>query len=270
MGQAIIAAITAMGRFASTVAYYASARPPYGAAFFAAVARELGFDRSQRLLDVGAGPGILAVGFAPAFGEVVGVDPEPAMIEAARAAAGRAGAAATFIEGRFEDIAASLGAFDVVTIGRAIHWLDPEPARAALDRVVAPRGRILVCNAGSAEDGRNPWLEAFNAVRDRWKDDRPAHDRNAFFAGGRFVPMGTISVEAAYAVPVERLADRILSMSTSSPERLGDEVPAMRSAMREALAPFAAAGVIDEIVEASAEVFDRVGGNRSAAPALDL
>ena len=28
-----------MGRFASTVAYYESARPPYGAAFFAAVAR---------------------------------------------------------------------------------------------------------------------------------------------------------------------------------------------------------------------------------------
>ncbi len=82
--------------------------------------------------------------------------------------------------------------------------------------------------------------------------------------------MGTISVEATYAVPVERLADRILSMSTSSPERLGDEVPAMRSVMRAALAPFAAAGVIDEIVEARAEVFDRVGGDRSAAPALDL
>ena len=114
-----------MGRFASTVGYYASARPPYGAAFFAAVARELGFDRSQRLLDVGAGPGILAIGFAPACGEVVGVDPEPAMIEAARAAAGRAGVAATFIEGRFEDMAASLGAFDVVTIGRAIPLARP-------------------------------------------------------------------------------------------------------------------------------------------------
>ncbi len=106
----------------------------------------------------------------------------------------------------------------------------------------------------------NSYAAAINA-----SDDRPAHDRNAFFAGGRFVPMGTISVEAAYAVPLERLADRILSMSPSSPERLGDEVPAMRSAMREALAPFAAAGVIDEIVEACAEVFDRVGGKRSAA-----
>ena len=144
-----------MGRFASTVAYYASARPPYGAAFFAAVARDLEFDRSQRLIDVGAGPGLLTIGFAPACGKVVCVDP---------------------------------GARD----------------------------------------------------------------------------MGTIAVEAAYAVPVERLADRILSMSTLSPERLGDEVPAMRSAMREALARFAAAGVIGEIVEARAEAFDRARGNRSA------
>jgi hypothetical protein len=54
-----------MGRFASTVAYYESARPPYGTAFFSAVAVKLGFDRSQHLLDVGAGPGILAIGFAP-------------------------------------------------------------------------------------------------------------------------------------------------------------------------------------------------------------
>src|ERR1700722_6043197 len=83
----------AMGPSASTVAYYESARPPYGAAFFAAVALELGFDRSQRLLDVGAGPGILAIAFAPFCREVVGIDPEPGMVEAARAAAERAGVA---------------------------------------------------------------------------------------------------------------------------------------------------------------------------------
>jgi SAM-dependent methyltransferase len=248
-----------MGRFASTVAYYESARPPYGAGFFAEVARQLGLDGSRRLLDIGAGPGILAIGFAPYCGEVVGVDPEPATVEAARSAAARAGVASTFIEGRFEDVAASLGVFDNVTIGRAIHWLDPAPARAALDRIVKPRGTILVCRAGSVEDGRNPWLGAFKAVRDRWKDDRPAYDPNAFFAGGRFVPMGSISVEAAYSIPVERLADRILSMSTSSPARLGDDVPAMRIAMREALAPFAADGVIQDIVEAQAETFESVG-----------
>ena len=246
-----------MGRFASTVAYYESARPPYGAAFFAAVARQLGFDRSQRLIDVGAGPGLLAIGFAPYCGEVIGVDPEPAMVAAARSAAVRGSVEATFIEGRFEDKAANLGGFDVVTIGRAIHWLDPAPARRALDGAVKPSGRILVCHASSVDDGRNPWLAAFKAVRDRWRDDRPRQDRDVFFAGGPFVPRGTISVETATTVPVERLADRILSMSTSSPERLGDDVPAMRSAMREALAPFAADGKIHDIVEAEAEVFER-------------
>ena len=162
------------------------------------------------------------------------------MVEAARAAAERAGVTATFIEGRFEEVAASLAPFDIVSIGRAIHWLDPEPARTALDRALAPSGRVLVCGATSAKDGRNPWLEAFNAVRDRWKGDRPSRDHNTFFANGQWARTGTVRVEGTYAVPIERLVERVLSMSTSSPERLGDEVPAMKSAMREALAPFAA------------------------------
>jgi SAM-dependent methyltransferase len=163
----------------------------------------------------------------------------------------------SFFEGRFEDLAGKRGKFDIISIGRAIHWLDPEPARAALERAVAPRGRVLVCNAGSVKDGRNSWLQAFNAVRDRWKDDRPKRDHDAFFADGRFTRTGTIRVEGTYTIPVERLVERVLSMSTHSSERLGDEVPAMKSAMREALAPFAANGMIEDIVEARAEVFER-------------
>jgi SAM-dependent methyltransferase len=246
-----------MGRFASTVAYYENARPPYGAAFFAAVAEKLGLDRNQRLLDVGAGPGILALGFRPYCRQVVGVDPEPGMVEAARAAAERSELTATFIEGRFEDAATKLGAFDLVTIGRAIHWLDREAARASLDRALAPRGRVLVCGASSVKDGRNPWLETFNAVRDRWKGDRPSRDHRSFFADRQFTRTGTIRVERTHALSIERLVERVLSMSTSSSERLGDEVPAMKSAMREKLAPFASDGMIKDIVEARAEVFER-------------
>ncbi len=248
-----------MGRFASTVAYYESARPPYPDAFFAKVAIELGFDRSQRLLDVGTGPGILAIGFAAYCLKVVGVDPEPAMIEAAREAAARAAVALELIEGRFEDMSDGLGAFDVVTIGRALHWLDPERARSKLERVVAPHGRIVVCHANSVKDGRNRWLETFDAVRQRWSGERPRHDHSAFFADGPFVSRRKIRVEASQSLPVERVADRVLSMSTTSPERLGDEVPDMRRALRDALAPFAADGVLEEIVEAQAEVFEDRG-----------
>jgi SAM-dependent methyltransferase len=250
-----------MGRFASPVAYYESARPPYGSAFFAGVARQLAFNGSQRLLDVGAGPGILAIGFAPYCREVMGVDPERGMVEAARAAAARADVAVRFIEGRFEDVAENLGAFDIVTVGRAIHWLDPEPAQAALERALAPRGKVLVCGATSAKDGRNSWLEAFNAVRDRWKGERPSRDHEAFFANGQFNRTGTIRVEGTYTIPVERLVERVLSMSTSSTDRIGDEVPLMKSAMREKLAPFAADGMIEDVVEARAAVFERAGGD---------
>jgi SAM-dependent methyltransferase len=249
-----------MGRFASTVAYYESARPPYGAAFFEAVALQMGLDGRERLLDVGAGPGILAIGFAPYCREVVGVDPEPGMVKAARTAAARADSAVRFIEGRFEDVAGTLGAFDIVTIGRAIHWLDPEAAQAALERALAPRGKVLVCGATSAKDGRNPWLEAFNAVRDRWKGDRPSRGHESFFADGHFTRTRTIQVEAAYRIPVERLVERVLSMSTSSTDRLGDEVPLMKSAMREKLAPFTTDGMIEDVVEARAAVFERAGG----------
>jgi ubiquinone/menaquinone biosynthesis C-methylase UbiE len=251
----------AMGRFASTVAYYERARPPYGSAFFAAVAQQLAFNGSQRLLDVGAGPGILAIGFAPYCREVMGVDPEPGMVEAARVAAARADAPVRFIHGRFEDVAGKLGAFDIVTIGRAIHWLDPEPAEAALERALAPHGKILVCGASSAKDGRNPWLDAFNAVRDRWKGERPSRKHDTFFADGQFTRTGTIRVEATYTISVERLVERVLSMSTSSTDRLGDEVPLMKSAMREKLAPFAADGMIEDVVEARAAVFERAGGD---------
>jgi hypothetical protein len=46
-------------------------------------------------------------------------------------------------------------------------------------------------------------------------------------------------------------------MSTSSSERLGDEVPLMKTAMREALAPFTVDGMIEDVVEARAAVFQR-------------
>ena len=79
-----------MGRFATTVALYEELRPPYPPAFFGRVAQQLGLASEHALIDLGTGPGLLALGFAPYVGRIVGVDPEPAMIVAARTAAARA------------------------------------------------------------------------------------------------------------------------------------------------------------------------------------
>lgn len=250
-----------MGRFASTVEFYARARQPYGAAFFAAVAERLDLNRTQRLLDLGTGPGLLALGFAPFCAEVTGVDPEPAMIEAARRAAQRLGIALALIESRAEDLPENIGKFDVVTIGRALHWMEPEATCAALERVVAPEGHILICRPSTASDDRNPWLSAYDEVRKRWTAPRAGRhsvDLDAFFAGTLFHRQEPLGIELSQVIPIERLVERVLSMSTSSADQLGDDKEQMAAAVRQATSPFAVDGLIQEIVEVRVEIFARV------------
>ncbi len=243
-----------MGRFESTVATYGRARQPYSRAFFAEVAEAIGLDGRQRLLDVGTGPGLLAIGFASACRTVTGVDPEPAMIEAAKAAAARAGVRLSAFVGRLEDMPDAPD-FDVVTIGRAVHWLDAETDLRKLERIVAPRGAVVVCRADSVKDGRNPWLGAFTSVRRSFGETRAKRDDSSFFAGGRFRRAATITVETTYLLPIALFADRILSHSTTSPQTLGPRAAEMRDAVGEALATYATGGLIDDIVAARAEVF---------------
>ena len=102
-----------MGRFATTVALYEELRPPYPPAFFGRVAQQLGLASEHALIDLGTGPGLLALGFAPHVGRIVGVDPEPAMIAAARTAAARASQTLTLIEDKAEALPADIGSFDV-------------------------------------------------------------------------------------------------------------------------------------------------------------
>ena len=247
-----------MGRFASTVVYYERSRPPYGP-LFQAVARRLGLSGTERLLDLGTGPGVLALGFAPWVAELVGVDPEPAMLAAARAAADRAGAVLRLIEGRAEDLPDDVGPFDIVTIGRALHWMDPAPTREVLDRLVAPRGLVVICRSSAVSDGRNPWLDAYDLARGRWGEPgsraRRALDRSVFFAGTRFRFRETVSVEFEQDIAPTALVDRVLSMSTTSSDAIGADVGALRASIAAALDPYAKDGMLHEIVEARAEVF---------------
>ena len=112
-----------------------------------------------------------------------------------------------------------------------------EPIRAVLNGVVARNGRILICRAASIADGRNRWLPADEAARSNWTEepgDRYGRDPDVFFAGTRFCRVETITVELEQKIPIERLIDRVLSLSASSPARLGNEVRDMRAALRAA------------------------------------
>ncbi len=256
-----------MGRFATTVALYEEFRPPYPAEFFRSVAHKLSLGKQHALIDLGTGPGLLALGFARYVGRIVGVDPEPAMIAAARKAAARASQAFPLIEGKAEELPEGIGSFDVVTIGRALHWMDRDATLPVLERLVAPDGVILVCASFSAVDGSNPWLGEYNEARRFWSEpslwsesgsgERTHRDLAGFFRGSRFHLADLIRVETSHAIDVRDLARRVLTFSPSSPDALGDRMDAMLRDVEARLLPFSHQGAVTEVVTAMAQVVRR-------------
>ena len=74
-------------RFRTTVPYYARFRLNYPPALIARVLEIVGLKPGDRAMDLGCGPGLLAIPFARAGLKVTAVDPEPEMLAAAEASA---------------------------------------------------------------------------------------------------------------------------------------------------------------------------------------
>jgi SAM-dependent methyltransferase len=251
-----------MGRFASTVEFYARYREPYPPQFFTKVAEQIALRGDETLLDVGCGPGLLAIGFAPFVGRCTGLDPEPLMITAARAAAAEAGVAVSLIEGRIEEFPITQ-TYNVVTIGRAQHWLERSATLAVLERILAPdSGRILICRSSSVETPETPWVKPYRKVRSAWasgpEERRYRTNPSEWFADTCFSEVGEISVPERRQVTIADLIGRALSRSNTSPEAVAGGQKQFEAEIAAALEPFVLDGVLVEQIVARASVFGRL------------
>lgn len=247
-----------MGRFETTAEFYRY-REPYPEAFFDEIAARLALSRDTRLLDVGSGPGNLAIGFTPFVGTCTAIDIEPEMLRVARQAAADAGANIRFILTRVEDLDVPDNSFDLVTIGRALHWLEQHESLSVFERVVAPGGSIASCGCPSTD--ANDWLAGYKRLRKAWSPDhdesRYKIDMNAWFAPSSFRNTEEICVPYKHQVTIDDLVQRALSFSNSSPAVLGDKRPQFEQELRAVLAPFARDGQLEEELMAKAAVFRR-------------
>jgi SAM-dependent methyltransferase len=131
-------------------------RPPYAPALYEfLLAKTKGRNRA---LDLGCGPGKIAIILADHFAEVTALDPSVAMIRAGRRAdKGRHGNL-VWVNQSAEDIGTGEG-FDLVTAGTAIHWMRHDllfPKLAALTPTLA------VISGDEPEHppcGREAWIE---------------------------------------------------------------------------------------------------------------
>jgi hypothetical protein len=189
------------------------------------------------------------------------------MLAAARERIVRAGRHIDLIEGRAEDLPESIGRFDLVSIGRALHWMDRDLMRPLFERLVTPDGAIAVCAAATARDDRNAWLDTYNEARRAWSDEklwadsrqgaRAHRDFSSALEGTSFHLSETIRLESTHEVSVIDLARRILTFSSSSPAALGDKVDAMLADIEARLQPFSEDGVLTEVVASTAQIARR-------------
>ena len=132
--------------YLGSAVHYRAGRPPYSPQLEAVLAGELGLDGSGRLLDAGCGPGILTVRLAHLFEDVVGLDPDPAMLgEGARAAAERGIGNIRWVQALAEDLPeAAPGPYRLVTFGQSFHWTDEARVAETVYDLLAPGGALAL------------------------------------------------------------------------------------------------------------------------------
>lgn len=254
------------GRFESTVPYYARFRPRYPAALFELIATRRGLDGRGRLLDLGCGPGFIAIAMTPYFAEVVGVDPEPAMLEAARHEAERAQVEITLTAGSSQTLSRGLGAFRMATMGRSFHWMDRDATLAALDTIIEPGGAVALLGERLLDAPENGWRAAWEIVSRKYAAPRahrrhwtnPAWERHeTVVRRSPFSEIERVAVTGKRSSNLEELIGRAYSMSSTSIALLGERREAFERDLRAALIEFSPTGAFDEIVESVALIASR-------------
>jgi SAM-dependent methyltransferase len=254
-------------RFRSTVPYYARYRLAYPESLLARVAGIVGLAPGDPVLDLGCGPGLLAVPFARAGMAVTAVDPEPDMLDETRRAADEAGVALDIRQGSSFALPSGIGPFKLVTMGRSFHWMDREPTLRALDGLVRRDGALAFFDDHHPPTAENRWRVILRETGIRFGRNESPHIAARLKPDHRTVEsllldsaFPQIELCAAYIrreITVDEIVGLAFSLSTMSRERLGGRADAFEAELRAALAELSPAGRFTEIAQLDALIARR-------------
>ncbi|MFE0177423.1 class I SAM-dependent methyltransferase [Streptomyces sp. NPDC059002] len=254
--------------FAGAAGYYRRGRLPYAPGLADALTEALRLDGRGRLLDVGCGPGTVALSLAHSFGEIVGVDPDSGMIAEAGRDAAEAGVAgkARWVRLRAEDLPAGLGTFTVATFAQSFHWMDRDLVAATVRDMLRSGGALVHISDLKAEDLSVEGLPYPPVPQDAIDDLVRRYLGPVRRAGQGVLPHGTPGGEAAVytragllgpqrlVVPAGQALERtfddvvasVFSMSSSAPHLFGTRLDAFETDLRRLLRSASASGRFSE------------------------
>ena len=239
--------------FEGAARYYRRGRIPYAEGLADSLAKVLALDGRGRLLDVGCGPGVIALRLAHLFEAVVGLDPDAGMLsEARRAAAEQRVANVSWAHLRAEELPAGLGTFRVITFAQSFHWMDRPKVAAAARAMVEPNGAVVQVDpgrdgvVGNAAAGPHPAVpfQEIDGLRRRFlgPDRRAGQGRrntspsgeDAIFQAAGFLPEEQVRVADARVLDrtTDDLVAWVFSASSTAPHLFANQLARFETDLR--------------------------------------
>ena len=240
--------------YKGAAAYYRRGRLPYPANLRERFEAATDLHGAPRLLDVGCGPGIVAVVLAPLFTEVVGVNPDSDMLaEAARLAAESGATNARWVRLRAEDLPAGLGLYRHATFAQSFHWMDRDRVARVVFDMLEAGGAFVHVNTVVA-DPPHPRPSAFpplpkarstTSSAPTWV--RPAGQgalahgspsgESLVLARAGYRPVRVVPVQGRQVLErnIEDIAAQVFSVSGSAPHLFGADLAAFEADLRRLL-----------------------------------
>ncbi|MFH8294951.1 class I SAM-dependent methyltransferase [Streptomyces sp. NPDC018059] len=256
--------------FVGAETYYARYRPWYPPELFTELADRFALDGTQCALDLGCGPGTVALPLAPLVEQMIAVDPAPGMLEQGRLLAAERGVGN--VQWRQGDSASlpslELPPLDLCVMAKAFHWMDRDQVLTDLDKLTGPHAGVIVVSAGPP--GTTP-LPGWAAVV---AEVRAAYLGTVRRAGRGFYPEPTEQFRdtltrsafanvtlAAWDQPVVRSLDELVGLqfsnSYSTPVQLGPRLEAFERDLRQALLDYDRTGRYEETIRTEALIATR-------------
>jgi SAM-dependent methyltransferase len=254
-------------RFRANVPFYARYRLNYPDSLIERISENVGLARGDSVLDLGAGPGLLAIPFAKAGMAVTAIDPEPGMLAELKAGAAAQGVMIDIRRGSSFDMPKGIGPFRLVTIGRAFHWMDRPATLEMLDGVIGDGGAIALVHDDHPTTAENLWRGILRDVADRYGRAEATHVREARAKGYRshesvlldsgFSQLERIGIIIRRVLTADDIVGLAHSLSALSPEKLGSRARDFENELREELARLSPDDQFIEIAELFALIAKR-------------
>jgi len=237
--------------FESAESYYADFRPRYGDRPIGHLVDRFDLDESARALDLGCGAGQIAIPLVAHVGEVVGMDPNEAMLKGACEQARAAGAAnVEWVRGSDADLRGDLGdelgPFTVTTMGRSFHWMDRSATLDRIRELTEPGGGVAIF--GDTEwltSGRRAWQDEVYDLASEFLEDLPErtgprtepyeNPYDEMLADHGFEDVEVTTFESVRAWTVDDVVGYVFSLSFCSPATFGEQKEAFEADVRDRL-----------------------------------